>query len=229
MLREQDFGFYEGKPFRSRPRIWDQSGKESYEDPNRHEPGFRDVESKAAMGLRMDSFLDQHLLPLLRNTSDGDTLQIAIVSHGIILSRLWKCLLKRFGAQSVRLSTSSSIPNKHFTSLEHLGSWSNTGYLELDISSPRTKPPLDSPKAKVRHTIPEDLDAAAIINEPPGYHTSDNTSLSAVLEGWKMVVRSINNTDHLKGLKRTGGGVGSSKYDEGQKTIETFFRRRRER
>ena len=228
MLREQDFGFYEGKPFHSKPRIWNKPGKDASADPNRHEPGFQDVESKAAMGLRMDSFLDQHLLPLLRNTSAGDGLQIAIVSHGIILSRLWKCLLNRFGAQNVRLSTSSSMPNKHFTSLEHLGAWSNTGYLELDISSPRTKPQLDSLEAKVRCTVPEDSVAVAKVNEPTDYRTSGHTSTTAILEGWKMVVRSINNTDHLKGLKRTGGGVGSSKYDEGQKTIETFFKRRRE-
>ena len=227
VLREQDFGFYEGKPYHSKPHPWNKSGKEVHEDPNRFEPGFQDVESKAAMGLRMDSFLDQHLLPLLMNTSNGDGLQIAIVSHGIILSRLWICLLKRFGAQSVRLST-SSIPNKNFTGLEHLGGWSNTGYLELEISSPRTKPQLDSPKAKGHHTLQKDPSAVTTIDESTKYRTPDKTSTTAMLEGWKMVVRSINNKDHLKGLKRTGGGVGSSKYDEGQKTIETFFKKRRE-
>ena len=228
VLREQDFGFYEGKPFHSKPRPWDKPGKKVFRDRNCDEPGFQDVESQAAMGLRMDNFLDQHLLPLLRNTSDGDGLQIAIVSHGIILSRLWKCLLKRFGAQSVRLSTSSSVPNKNFTSLEHLGSWSNTGYLELEISSLRTKPQLDNPKAKSRCIASEDSDALATTHGSTDHSTPDNTSPTAMLEGWKMVVRSINNTDHLNGLKRTGGGVGSSKYDDGQKTIETFFKRRRE-
>ena len=48
-----------------------------------------------------------------------------------------------------------------------------------------------------------------------------------ILHGWNMVIRKVNGKDHLKGLKRTGGGVGSSQFDEGQKKIETFFKKQK--
>jgi hypothetical protein len=38
---------------------------------------------------------------------------------------------------------------------------------------------------------------------------------------------TVNGKDHLKGLKRTGGGVGSSRHDASQKGIESFFKRRK--
>jgi len=44
---------------------------------------------------------------------------------------------------------------------------------------------------------------------------------------FQITVKTINGKDHLKGLKRTGGGLGSSKFEEGQKSIETFFKKRK--
>jgi hypothetical protein len=47
------------------------------------------------------------------------------------------------------------------------------------------------------------------------------------LPGWNIIIQKINGKDHLKGLKRTGGGVGSSRFDEGQRKIETFFKKQK--
>ena len=47
----------------------------------------------------------------------------------------------------------------------------------------------------------------------------------ASLAGFTMLINTVNGKDHLKHLKRTGGGVGSSKFDDKQKTIESFFKR----
>jgi phage baseplate assembly protein gpV len=48
-----------------------------------------------------------------------------------------------------------------------------------------------------------------------------------IAHGWNTTILAINGKDHLKGLKRTGGGVGSSRHDTSQKSIETFFKRRK--
>lgn len=39
----------------------------------------------------------------------------------------------------------------------------------------------------------------------------------------RMVVEHTNNVDHLQGLKKTRGGIGSAKFDSRQRTMESFF------
>ncbi|RYC60143.1 hypothetical protein CHU98_g6076 [Xylaria longipes] len=38
-----------------------------------------------------------------------------------------------------------------------------------------------------------------------------------------MKVELTNNVDHLQGLKKTGGGIGSAKFDSKQRTMDSFF------
>ncbi|KAL6710868.1 hypothetical protein ACN47E_007925 [Coniothyrium glycines] len=74
-----------------------------------------------------------------------------------------------------------------------------------------------------------DVAASASADEvrgPPATQNKRPTS-KAIIEGWTTVIRTINGKDHLLGLKRTGGGVGSSRHDASQKSIETFFKRRK--
>jgi hypothetical protein len=42
-----------------------------------------------------------------------------------------------------------------------------------------------------------------------------------------LVVKAVNSQEHLKGLKKTRGGIGSSKHDEKQKTMDSFFKRQK--
>lgn len=50
---------------------------------------------------------------------------------------------------------------------------------------------------------------------------------SDVLNGWSTFVQVVNSKDHLNGLKRTRGGIGSAKHDNSQQNIESFFKRRK--
>ncbi|MCJ1392496.1 hypothetical protein MMC18_005363 [Xylographa bjoerkii] len=213
ILREQDFGFYEGKPFYARSRDSNKSGKDSHRLQHAREPGFQDVETKEAMAIRMESFVDLHILPLLPGSHSGTDPVIIVVSHGIILSTLWRCILGQFPNQSVRLGPGLAIRGGGPTTLEHLGGWSNTGYLELDINALTSI-------TKTTTADPAETSAAA---RKPG----PNTPAPRLLDGYIMTIKAVNSKDHLVGLKRTGGGVGSSKFDEGQKTIESFLKKRK--
>ncbi|KAL9083453.1 MAG: hypothetical protein Q9165_008529 [Trypethelium subeluteriae] len=266
-LIEQDFGFYEGKPFYERPRGGSMTGKQTHQKEHQNEPGFVPPESKESMARRGDSFLDEHLLPLLHGEDYNIEPVVAVVSHGMLLSSLWKCILRRLPARSVGIAPTVEA-SQSFTDLEHLGGWSNTGYLEVKLSKHKADainktgsedPPSSSASKergldRIREGMPSQRDREAVgddttIAEPIG-HTDDSeaqqaeslassspqlgTSEPAVAHGpikllqeWTTTIITVNGKSHLRGLKRTGGGVGSAKFEEGQKTLETFFKRRR--
>ncbi|KAL8665261.1 MAG: hypothetical protein Q9168_007743 [Polycauliona sp. 1 TL-2023] len=206
ILREQDFGFYEGKSFYTRQQNSKKSGKDTHRSRHQDEPGFQDVESKESMTTRANAFVAEHLRSLF--TVDATQAQpiVAIVSHGIILSHLWRSVLAMFSKHTVTLAPGVSGGNGGITPLEYLGGWSNTGYLELEITYPdgnTTENPLETPQ------LPERIDQEKAV------------TLGA---GFKMVIRTVNGREHLQGLKRARG-VGSSQHDEGQKKIESFFKK----
>ena len=209
ILREQDFGFYEGKSFYSRSRDHSKSGKDNHRSQHIDDPDFKDVESKASMDARMDEFVKDHLMLLLEDQSAGKQETVAVVSHGIILAHLWRCFLKLFGKGTVKLAPGLSVRSGDVVPLEYLGGWSNTGYLELEIQS---SPPLDTTSTDQSSTTAAGLEFQ---NARPG---------GPRIPVMQMVIKTINGKEHLKGLKRTRG-VGSSQYDEGQKKIETFFKK----
>ncbi|TQN65769.1 Fructose-2,6-bisphosphatase TIGAR [Colletotrichum shisoi] len=76
-------------------------------------------------------------------------------------------------------------------------SWSNTGFVEIRVTSM----PVDPDHARASH------DALPTVRWPC-------LSLQTV---------AVNCTEHLAGLKKTRGGIGSAKFDEKQKTIISFF------
>ncbi len=238
-LMEQDFGSKEGKRFHERLN-------------NKDTSGFVEVESKDSMAHRADSFLEEHLLPLLGKASKDADSVVAIVSHGIFLSTLWKRLLLRLPHKSVVLSPELQVTAR--ASLKHLGGWSNTGYLELHMT--RAEPSAASTTADVRavpalepssssvamqasdqglggvnvpQAAPEHGPACQQDPEVPTRAAADSSPAitPCIAEGWSSIILAINSKDHLRGLKRTGGGVGSSRHDASQKSIKTFFKRRK--
>ena len=211
VLREQDFGFYEGKPFYTRPSESRRTGKENHRYQHHGDPDFKDVESKESMVLRMLNFLQDHLVPAIQSEPSERNNDIVIVSHGIILSQLWRCLLTFLAKDSITLSPGLSVGT---TPLEYLGAWSNTGYLELEIL---TKQSTATGELAISTAVPP---APA---PDPSYADS---GVSPPLHHYKVIIKTVNGKEHLKGLKRTKG-VGSSKFDEGQKSIESFFKRRK--
>jgi len=72
-------------------------------------------------------------------------------------------------------------------------SWSNTGYVEMHITT-------TSVLSASKQTVPT-------VNWP----------------GLALKTVAVNCTDHLRGLKKTGGGIGSAEFDEKQKTLSSFF------
>lgn len=205
VLREQDLGSYEGKSLSARQRSTVAEGEDDYISRHRHDPEFKDVESKESMDARMNSFVMEHLVPLLPVDCSKDEAIFAIVSHGIILNHLWKCCRKLFSRSNI-----TSVPGIEVRGgLEYLGGWSNTGYLELDIQRLPTEAPLDQ-SGNIQLMQP-----------------SPNKDTILPFLSLRMIVKAVNCTEHLKNLKRTRGGVGSATLDDGQKKIDSFFKRPR--
>lgn len=217
LLREQNFGYYEGKPVSSilrDPVLLRSSNSTPQHNPNSE---FREAETKESMSTRADTFIMDHIIPLIHAEDPRSKHTIIVVSHGIFLSNLWRSLLKIFAKQTVSLAPGLSVGSR---GLEHLGWWSNTGYLEVEIHKAGPLEPTSSTAATV--AVDTAVDAASI-------HTSHGaecltTEALSLPSNFKLIVRTINGMDHLKGLKRTRG-VSSSKHYEDQQKIESFFKK----
>lgn len=208
ILREQDFGSFEGRPFHARQRASNVSGKENHQSRLIEDPDFRDVESKDSMNIRVERFIRDQLLPLYDGTHQSDAV-VCVVSHGIILSHLWKCFLKQFSGQNVTFASGLYIGNGSKPFPEHLGLWSNTGYLELNVE---------------RLSVKDDRN---LNYDDKSLSSATKTIQAASPLPLSLLIKTVNGRDHLKNLKRTRGGVGSAKHDEGQRKIESFFKKPR--
>ncbi|KAJ9664909.1 hypothetical protein H2201_004961 [Coniosporium apollinis] len=253
VLVEKDFGFYEGRPFNGRFRDANKSENRVHHDAHRADPGSEDVESiesKESMAKRMDSFLDEHLLPIFNIDSPSRDPVIAIVSHGIILSVLWRRLLLRLPGSSVKFDPELQAKQK-IVALEHLGGWSNTGYLLVHLSKSVAKATSTSVKEAVdEYTLmPANVlpTSGVSAGNAPSCHTvttnlnpqTEDTQLAdgfasrmqvakpVTLAGWSATIKVVNGKEHLIGFKRARGGLGSAKHDESQTTITSFFKKRK--
>jgi hypothetical protein len=202
----------------------------------KNDPDFVDIESKEAMTLRMDAFFDGHLFPLLGQS--GTDSVVAIVSHGITLSVLWRRLLQRLPSKSVALHQELRASHGHLD-IERLGGWSNTGYLEIELL--RKEPPQAGPRVVSKQTPETEVlyvdTLATVVEASPdentistgirAFHEPNPTSTTMILTGWTTTIHAVNSKIHLAGLKRTGGGVGSSRHDDNQKSIDSFFKRKK--
>ena len=215
-LREQDFGSLERCPWAVNPRTTRRHGARKAPKIDRSHQDWRDIESKESLTRRATSFIDTSIVPMMLDpTSARKEPTVAVVSHGMTLHALWKALLKRFALFGVSLGPGVNTRSDNGDNLEHIGGWSNTGYLELDIQHQ----PSDMKAAQATKGVATSI--------APMTTSQKDTIAITVLYDWRMKVLAINNTSHLRGLKRTRGGVGSSTYDEDQKPIESYFKKRR--
>ncbi|KAF2143260.1 uncharacterized protein K452DRAFT_325858 [Aplosporella prunicola CBS 121167] len=243
VLKEQDFGSQEGKPWRDRPNGSDKVGKQPYQETQKDDPESVDVESKESMAQRMDEFLDEHIAPLWQSASEPDEHIVAIVSHGIILSVLWRRILRRLPPYSISFDREITVERRS-SSLENICGFSNTGYLELVMTAGESlarvptesndeKQPTNTNDAGESENSTSDLPQAPVRSpaaDTEHVSTASSTTVPGapkVLHGWVTKIKTINGQEHMKTLKRTRGGVGSSKHDEKQKTLDSFFKRRR--
>lgn len=157
-------------------------------------------ESHESLSRRANAFIDSYILPLIHGpqdspiTSSPHTITIAIVSHGILLSTLFRELVARF-----RIVTVSPEALKAGFTVGKTPRWDNTGYTHLQIQS--------------ELSVPEQL-SSGTPKPPQACHKLDG----------ELVVKEINVTRHLKGLKRTGGGIGSACADPKQRSIKDFLK-----
>lgn len=235
-LREKDFGSEEGKRFGSR-------GKQEALDASKA-VGWVEPESQELMKTRIERFIDAHFVPtVLQAASDASPGSVVIVAHGIILNVLLRSLLVRFGPQEI---AKLAKPGDASWRSEWLASWSNTGYLEaeLQVTTPVAVPASDIHVPE--HKLTDDLaaketatvqavssipapskDAAAMSQF--GTASAQMTTIAvptlASTPDIQLVVRAVNCIEHLQGLKKTRGGIGSAGHDEKQKTVDSFFSR----
>ncbi|EED15565.1 phosphoglycerate mutase family protein [Talaromyces stipitatus ATCC 10500] len=52
-----------------------------------------------------------------------------------------------------------------------------------------------------------------------------SAEVESLLSDWTMKILSVDNKNHLRDLRRTRGGIGSSQHDSKQRSIESFFKR----
>jgi broad specificity phosphatase PhoE len=240
-LIEQDFGFYEGKSSQTRAADSKKTGREAHREKHKDDPGFVDVESKESMAIRADAFLDEHLLPLFDTDTTSNEHVVAVVSHGILLSNLWRRLLLRLPRRSLAIAPEVTGARGDLV-LEHLGGWSNTGYLHLEIRKDDLKANHDATAEKDEVSEAADISPTPISPSKDVHPPSDTLEGQASevklpvvsstchpknLSGYSTRILAVDSKQHLVGLKRQRGGIGRSAHDESQKKLEGVFKKQR--
>lgn len=232
-LRERDFGRYEGKPYTSQEMTYNAEAQKEDSKTGRQLGG---IESGDSLGKRSDSFIDDFLLPLFATDGLDEEYMVAVVAHGMLLSHLWRRLLLRLPRKSLSIAPEITAARGNVI-LEHLGGWGNTGYLELDFKHN------DRDEVKVLDDAQSLASSDTIASEstpiPPAANEEDaavslafKQKLPAAktdaekLVGWSTTIIAVDSKQHLVGLKRQRGGIGSSAHDEGQKKLDGFFSKR---
>lgn len=194
------------------------------------------------MAKRADHFLDHHLLPLFDSDSVINEHTVAVVSHGILLSNLWRRLLLRLPRKSLAIAPEVMAVRGDII-LEHLGGWSNTGCLHLSIrrddmpNSFEAKPVSKSEPSDHTPTISKSDPLLAETSAVPpttrskspetGPEVASDTSVARMLHDYSTKILAIDDKQHLVGLKRQRGGIGRSAHDESQKKLDGFFKKQR--
>jgi broad specificity phosphatase PhoE len=168
------------------------------------EEAYTEGEPSEEVNARAKRFLEAVLLPLLEELLPSTTPQcIFIVAHGGIHSHVWLQfirVLRGLRAQTLfppGVMRLESVPLDEFLS--------NAAYHEVVL------------KTKTLRSEPS--------SSSQGPATSHDNSLA--LAAAHVTFSAINCVDHLSGLKKTGGGIGNSRYDKKQRKIDSFFSRSR--
>lgn len=187
------------------------------------------VESKSSMQARASFFIDKYIRPILIFHNDSESYAIAVVSHGIFLSHLWIQLHTRF--QAGRKFISPRVLNaSNCFDLDYTGTWSNTGYLELDITKDH---PLSDNSAKQLNELNFATSESSQCTVGPAVGSSDTkdstlntstlgSSVSYPLDLYIMI-QAINSQEHLKNLRKGRGGIGNIAFNPSQKKISSYF------
>lgn len=154
--------------------------------------------------VRADRFVQELIVPLL-DKFEGESVQtaptiIAIVSHGIFLRQLVKAFLNLEGGasgQGAALALNAGTTSGY--------ALSNTGYGVISLSLATTE----------QHEV-IDVDA---LEEPHSVVVPPRVERQRVKVS--VAVLEWNSKEHLSGVTRQKGGIGSMAHDPGQKDIRT--------
>jgi histidine phosphatase superfamily protein (branch 1) len=193
-LREQDFGLFEGTPV-------------SGFNTRAEDPRQRSVETSEEMAVRARVFIREYLAPLTGQGDGAKAPVVAVVSHGCLLRVLWREVLEHFKPTGVRCEQQMLLESQSIDFMR-LGHWSNTGFLEVLFERVENQMLVEVKCEDRREESNTKIVEDILI--PKAHH-------------WSATILGINVTDHLKTLKRTRGGIGSSQYDSRQKTLDRFF------
>lgn len=160
------------------------------------EDGWVDPETPESILRRVGQFLDVHLFPAVdKLVADGvdGEASVVVAAHGVTLRHLVSALVRKL--------RKGGCPVYGLAAEEQVLHWRNTGYFEC-------------------------LFEATAPGDPPARSHSAAAQASGVasfLSGLKVTAERMNCVDHLAGLSKTKGGIGSAAFDANQKTINTFF------
>ena len=160
------------------------------------ESGWVDPETPASVLRRVNQFLDVHLFPSVQKLladSVDGETSVVVAAHGITLGHLVSALVAKFRAGECPVYGLAADDG-------HLH-WRNTGYFECLVEAVTPSSPATS-----HHSIQ---------SQAPG--------IRPFPYGLKVTVERMNCVDHLTGLSKTKGGIGSAAFDSNQKTLDTFL------
>lgn len=168
----------------------------------RHGGGdYTEEEPFEEVNARAKRFLDAVLLPLLEDLLlPSDTPQcVFIIAHGGILSHVQLQFVHVLRALQVPTLSAPGVMRPESVPLDEF--LSNAAYHEVVL---KTK---------------------TLLSEPPsGSQPTVTSYIGRALSDTHVTFSAINYIDHLSGLRKTGGGIGNSKFDKRQRKIDSFFR-----
>ncbi|KAI2790979.1 hypothetical protein POX_c03832 [Penicillium oxalicum] len=212
-LRERDFGSLEGVRI---SRVPVPAGTSQSIGDRQRILAHNQKETKESMRDRSLNFLQTHLLPLVLEEERSER-NVAIVAHGLILRALWNCLTEFFDSSSISLLPGIAAWTGGPAALLS-PVWSNTGFMEILIAVIPPLLSLSQPQAS-------GLGDGGTSEPRCGQEAPPSSSgQSSLLQGWSMQILGVDNTEHLVGIRRTRGGIGSASYDSRQKRIDQFFK-----
>ncbi|KAK5653194.1 hypothetical protein OQA88_9092 [Cercophora sp. LCS_1] len=160
---------------------------------------YTEGEPPEEVNARAKRFLDAVLFPLLESLLLSDTPQcVFIVAHGGIHSHVWLQFIRVLRARQRPTPSTPGIMQLESVPLDEF--LSNAAYHEVVLNAKELPPKSSS-------------------SPQPAVSRYPSQALSAA----QVTFTSINCVDHLSGLKRTGGGIGNSKFDKKQRKIDSFF------
>lgn len=216
-LRERDFGSLEGEKWTASAAT--SGGSALHIGHAGGTSAHIESESKASMKGRAASFLNEYIIPLFFDDLKQEV-NIAIVSHGTILRVLWSCLVELLDPMQISIAPGIALWNGEPAAFIS-PVWSNTGYMTLSIQQSHSVPEESMEQESTFHASDSAMDVAATTT--PSTETSVPVTFY-LLHGWSMKVLTIDSKDHLSGLRRTRGGIGSATHDTRQKRIDQFFK-----